>query len=148
MKQKEGSIRNISIRDKKEKLRNGSTAWILRQIWKYPSESINQLRNFVHPNHYKEIDEELIVAINNLEQEDTLWYLRQMKNPNWIKTIGHREVNIMVTATTIDTHEQIEIQALVDSGCVTSAISNRLVKRQKINTIKLPRAIGAMNADG
>jgi hypothetical protein len=71
-----------------------------------------------------------------------------MKNPNWVKTIGHREVNVMVTATTIDTYEQIEIQALVDSGCMTSAISNRLVERQKINTIKLPRAIGATNADG
>ena len=89
MKQKEGSIRNISIRDKKEKLRNGSTAWMLQQIWKYPSESINQLRNFVHQNHYKEIDEKLIIAINKLKQEDALWYLRQMKNPNWVKTIGH-----------------------------------------------------------
>ena len=121
---------------------------MLRQIWKYPSESINQLRNFVHQNHYKEIDEKLIVAINKLKQEDALWYLQQMKNPNWVKTIGHREVNVMVTATTIDTHKQIEIQALVDSGCMTSAISNRLVKRQRINTIKLPRAIGATNADG
>ena len=47
---------------------------MLRQIWKYPSESVNQLRNFIHPNHYQEVDEELIVAINNLKQEDTLWY--------------------------------------------------------------------------
>ena len=124
MKQKEGLIRNISIRDKKEKLRNGSTAWMLRQIWKYPSKGISQLRSFVHPNHYKEIDEELIVAINELEQEDAFWYLRQMKNPNWVKTIGHREVNVIVMATTIDTHEQIEIQPLVNSGCMTSAISN------------------------
>ena len=46
------------------------TTWMLRQIWRYPSESINQLRSFVHPNHYKEIDEELIAAINKLEQED------------------------------------------------------------------------------
>ena len=121
---------------------------MLRQIWKYPSEGINQLRSFVHPNHYREVDEELIVAINNLEQDDALWYLRQMKNPSWVKTIGHREVNVIVTATTIDTHEQIEIQALIDSGCMTSAISNRLVERQKMNTIKLPRAIGATNADG
>ena len=75
LKQKEGSIRNISIRDKKEKLRNGSAAWMLRQIWRYPNKSINQLKGFVHPNHYQEIDEELIVAINNLEQEDALWYL-------------------------------------------------------------------------
>ena len=97
---------------------------MLRQIWKYPSESINQLMSFVHPNHYQEVDEELIVAINDLEQENALWYLRQMKNPNWVKTIGHREVNVMVTATTINTHKQIEVQALVDSGCMTSAISN------------------------
>ena len=96
---------------------------MLRQIWRYLSEGINQLKSFVHPNNYKEIDEKLIVAINNLEQ-DALWYLRQMKNPSWVKTIGHREVNVMVTATTIDTHEQIEIQGLVDSGCMTSAISN------------------------
>ena len=31
---------------------------------------------------------------------------------------------------------------------MTSAISNQLVERQKINTIKLPQAIGATNVDG
>ena len=99
-------------------------AWMLWQIWRYPSESISQLKNFVHSNHYDQRDKELIVAINELEQEDALQYLQQMKNPSWVKTIGQREVNIMVMATTIDTHEEIKIQALIDSGCMTSATSN------------------------
>ena len=70
-----------------------------------------------------------------------------MNNPSCVKTIGHREINVMVTTTTINTHEKNEIQALIDSGCMTSAISNQLVERQKMNTIKLPQAIGVTNAD-
>ena len=49
---------------------------------------------------------------------------------------------------TLDTEETIETKGLLDSGCMTTSISQELVDRMKLNTIKLPRAITALNADG
>ena len=53
-----------------------------------------------------------------------------------------------MTITTLDTEEKFDVKALLDSGCMSSAISKRFVKEHQINTIKLPRAITATNADG
>ena len=53
-----------------------------------------------------------------------------------------------MTITTLDTKEKIDIQALLDSGCMSLAISKQFVKNHQINTIKLPQAITATNADG
>ena len=50
--------------------------------------------------------------------------------------------------TTLDTEERFDVKALLDSGCMSSAISKRFVKEHQINTIKLPRVITATNADG
>ena len=50
--------------------------------------------------------------------------------------------------TTLDTEERFDIKALLDSGCMSSAISKQFVNKHQINTIKLPRAITATNADG
>src|SRR6266550_5560372 len=46
IKQKEGKIRNTSIRDKENKLRNMTPAWMIRQLWKYPDQGITQLRTY------------------------------------------------------------------------------------------------------
>ena len=48
----------------------------------------------------------------------------------------------------IYTEEKFDVKALLDSGCMSSAISKRFVKEHQINTIKLPRAITATNANG
>ena len=49
---------------------------------------------------------------------------------------------------TLDTEESFETTALIDSGCTSSSISKCFVQEKKINTIKLPRAITVVNADG
>src|SRR6266550_679528 len=46
IKQKEGKIRNTLIRDKENKLRNMTPAWMIRQLWKYPDQGITQLRTY------------------------------------------------------------------------------------------------------
>ena len=44
--------------------------------------------------------------------------------------------------------ESFETTVLINSGCTSSSISKRFVQENKINTIKLPRAITVVNADG
>ena len=93
------------------------------------------------------MDKILVQNINRLEEEEALWYLRKLKEPQWIAASGHREMNIPITLETLDTEESFEMTALIDSGCTLSSISKRFVQEKKINTIKLPRAIMVVNAD-
>ncbi len=148
IKQKEGKIRNTSIRDKENKLRNMTPAWMIRQLWKYPDQGITQMRTYVHPTFKEEIDEQLINKINDLPEKEALWYLQKVKTPQWIEATGKREMDIRVIITTLDTEESFDTMALIDTGCMTSAISKQFVEENKINTTKLPRAITAVNADG
>ena len=49
--------------------------------------------------------------------------------------------------TTLNTEESFDVKALLDSGCMSLAISKRFVQEHQINTIKLPRAITTTNVD-
>jgi hypothetical protein len=62
---------------------------MMRQIWNYPKESEIQLKLFAHPMHRDKINSDLIQNINELKEEDTLWYLRKVKEPRWINAKGH-----------------------------------------------------------
>ena len=145
---KAGKIQNTSIRDKNQKLKPYSAPWMMRQIWNHPKEGELQLKIYAHITHEENVDQTLIQQLNDLEEEDALWYLRKIKEPRWINANGHREIDLEMTITTLDTEEKFDVKALLDSGCMSSAISKRFVKEHQINTIKLPRAITATNADG
>lgn len=122
-------------------------AWMVRQLWKYPDQGIIQLKTYAHPIHKEKIDEEMIVALNNLKEEDAIWYLQQIKTPMWINTTGHREMDVTMIMNTLDTEEEYKLEALNNSGCMTSSVSKQFVETNKINTFKLPQAIRATNAD-
>ena len=111
---------------------------MIRQIWNHPKESKLQLKIYAHITHEENVNQTLIQQLNDLEEEDALWYLRKIKEPRWINAKGHREIDLEMTITTLDTEEKFDVKALLDSGCMTSAISKRFVKEHQINTIKLP----------
>ena len=80
-----------------------------------------QLKGFAN-NSYKElINKTLIRNINELDEEDALWFLRKMKEPQKIRANGQQEVNIPMTLKTLDTEETIETEGLLDSGCTTTS---------------------------
>ena len=144
---KAGKIRNTSIRDKQNKLKPYSAPWMIRQIWNHPKEGELQLKIYAHITHEEQVDQTLVQQLNDLEEEDALWYLRKIKEPRWINANRHREIDLEMTITTLDTEERFDVKALLDSRCMSSAISKRFIKEHQINTIKLPRAITATNAD-
>jgi hypothetical protein len=126
IKQKEGEIWNTSIRDK-QKLKNSTPAWMVRQLWKYPDQGITQLRTYAHTMFHEEINETLIRNINDLPEEEALWYLRKIKEPRWIEAKGQREMDVQIFLETLDTEESFDTTALIDSGCMTTSISDRFV---------------------
>ena len=46
----------------------------------------------------------------------------KIKEPRWINANSHREIDLEMTITTLDTKEKFDIQALLDSGCMSSAM--------------------------
>ncbi len=98
-------------------------AWMIRQLWKYPDQGITQLRTYAHSTFKEEINEQLINKINDLPENEALWYLQRVKRPQWIEATGKREMDIRVILTTLDTEESFDTMALIDTGCMTSAIS-------------------------
>ena len=117
------------------------------KIYGSPSSQFASLALSCPALHTQLLPETLIRNINELEEE-ALWYLQKLKEPQWIAASGHREMNVPVTLETLNTEESFETTALIDSGCTSSSISKRFVQEKKINTIKLPRAITVVNADG
>ena len=52
---------------------------MIRQIWNHPKEGELQLKIYAHITHEEQVDQTLIQQINDLEEEEALWYLRKMK---------------------------------------------------------------------
>jgi len=62
--------------------------------------------------------------------------------------MGNKQLNIWVKLSTTDTHRMFCKQALVNSGSLTSCISQKFVKENLINTRQLLFPITCYNADG
>ena len=103
IKDQEGKIRNTAIRDKENKFKNNSVPWMLRQLWKYPDQGVTQLKTFVHDTQHQNVNEILVRNINELQEEEALWYLRKLKEPQWIAASGQREMNIPIILETVRT---------------------------------------------
>ena len=67
-------------------------------------------------------------------------YIRSLK----VKVSTHIKVQIR----TLDTHAQHDVQALLDSGATGLFLSTSFVRRNNLNTRKLPKAIPVYNVDG
>ena len=61
---------------------------MVRQLWKHPEMGITQLKGFVNNSYREPINETLVRNINELNEEDALWFLRKIKEPQRIKTEG------------------------------------------------------------
>jgi hypothetical protein len=95
VRQKQGEIRNLDIRDKK-KLGVNLPAWMLRQIWKYPETAMIKLRSWAE----EKINKGLIAKINEMEEEDALWYLQWLKKlPQCLHILGRLAWCEVVTYT-------------------------------------------------
>ena len=70
------------------------------------------------------------------------WYVI----PNW-RNNKERELN-MQTNIKIKNGKELQLQALVDSGCTHTRIDEQLVKEERIKTEPMDRSFKVFNADG
>jgi hypothetical protein len=51
---------------------------MVQQIWKYPEQGVVQLWTYAHLTFREQIDEKTINNINQLSEDEVLWYLRKL----------------------------------------------------------------------
>ena len=140
-------IRNLSM-SAKPRIRTWTPAWVLRRIWQQDeSTAVQCLREWVHNKRRHEATESLVKELNNQPEALALWNIEKLRY-SVVRASGRQEMNLKGTITTMDTGAQINIVALVDSGCTGSCVSTEFVERHKLNKRKLLRPMPVYNADG
>ena len=111
--------------------------------------AIRDLKTYARKDREIEIEEQTIKDINSLQEQDTLWYIRNLRNkPRQVRATGRNQMDVSGVIITTDTLSRHAIKALIDSGCTGSCINEDFVKKHNLNTTKLPKSIPVFNADG
>ena len=103
----------------------------------------------MHKKRMLEATHATIREIAGLVDEDALEALRELARPKqFIRGRRGNQMDVAMTMTTLDDQRTFSTKALLDCGCTGSSINEDFVRRNHINTRKLPRAIPVYNADG
>jgi hypothetical protein len=105
-----------------------------------------------------DISEESTLNADNIPVEETI-STTSVNNPSLFVTQDGTSINrvypsdkdqmeIQVQLMTLDTAQHFYRPALIDSGCMTTTIDVEFVRKNKLNTKKLPKPIQVLNADG
>jgi hypothetical protein len=107
------------------------------------------LRTWAHSKRHREVNEELVQEINKLEKKTIIPILEELQQPRvFIHGTKGSKLSIKTTIQTVDTHTDHQAIALIDSGCEGSCIDIKFVRDHSMNTVKLPRMVPVLNADG
>ena len=111
--------------------------------------AMRDLKTYVRKDREEEITKETIKELNELKEEDALWYIKNLREkPRQVRGTGKNQMDIQGVMTTTDTHEKFTVKALIDSGCTGSCINEEFVTKHKMNLTALPKPIPVYNADG
>ncbi len=78
---------------------------------------------------------EMVRALNGMKEEDTLWYLLNMKwKERYVQGKGKNQITMTGVVTTLDTFDRHKAEILIDSGCTGLCINERFVKEHNLNT--------------
>ena len=114
-----------------------------------PPIAVRNLKTFIRRDREKEITEETIKELNELEEGQALWYIQNLRTkPRQVRTMGKNQMYVSGVVKTVDTLESFPMKALIDSGCTGSCINEEFIKKHRINLVPLPKPIPVFNADG
>ena len=114
-----------------------------------PPIAVRDLKTFIRKDREEEITEETIKELNELEEDQALWYIQNLRTkPRQVRTTGKNQMDVSGVVKTMDTLESFPMKALIDSGCTGSCINEEFVKKHRINLVPLPKPIPVFNADG
>ena len=138
------------LRRPETKLKSWTNEWMVRQIQdQHPSIAMQDLKTFIRKDREEEIMEETIKELNELEENQTLWYIQNLRTkPRQVRATGKNQMDVSSIAKTVDTLESFQMKALIDSGCTGSCINKEFAKKHQINLTPLLRPILVFNADG
>ena len=126
-----------------------SVEWVARKIrWSIKEEAIGILKVWAHSLRVEECTEEKLKELNGMTDDEVLLALKALEEPSVLRKMGDKQLNIWVKLTTTDTHKTFCKQALIDSGSTSSYISQKFVKENNLDTIRLPFLITCYNIDG
>jgi hypothetical protein len=128
----------------------GTAMWVAQRLAEAKEEQrIGILSAWVHTQRKAEVTQETIKEINNLSNEDAVDALKELELPRrYIRKQGQSQMDISVHLQTLNTGDIFRLRALLDSGCTGLCIDKEFVKRNNIQTRKIPRPIPVYNADG
>ena len=111
--------------------------------------AIKDLKTYIRKDQEIEIEEQMIREINSLSEQDTLWYILNLRDKLWqVRATGKNQMDVSGVIITMDTLDRHLIKALIDSGCMGLCINENFVKKHNLNMMKLPKSIPVFNADG
>src|ERR1700722_139171 len=124
-----------------------SAQWTIERLRDQdPSRAKATLRVWAHPRRHREIDDNTIKLLAELDDPQALEALQEFRlRRTFIRKDG-RKLSVKVAIMVNDKEHPLE--ALVASGCEGSCIHQRVVDKLHIPTKKLPRPIPVYNADG
>ena len=103
---------------------------------------------WVHSSRVEKCTEEKLKELNGITDDKVLSVLKALEELSILRKMGDKQLNIWVKLTTTDTHKTFCKQALVNSGSMSSCISQKFIKENNLNTIQLLFPITCYNANG
>ena len=97
--------RNQKITTKKGKLEMWKGPWMVRRMWDQKEEvAIQCLKQWTHKTRKDEATPETVKALNGMKEDDTLWYLLNMKwKEQYVQGKGKNQITMMGVVTMLDT---------------------------------------------
>ena len=108
------------------------------------------LMAWVHPKRQSEVTDDEVERIRSLLDKEAVAAISEMSEPKKYIRGRHdgKQLDLDLIIGTLDDRQNFRVKALLDSGCTGSCVDTKWVKRNNINTRKLPLPIPVYNADG
>ena len=111
-----------SLRSPNAKLKSCTNEWMVRQMQDQEMTiAIRDLKTYIRKDWEIEIEEQTIRDINSLSEQNTLWYIRNLRDkPRQVRATGKNQMDVSGVIITMDTLNRHPMKALIDSGCMGS----------------------------
>ena len=127
----------------------GMAMWVMQRLAEAKEEQRKGILSlWVHPKWQAEVTEETINTINDLSDEDAIEALKELRRTKrFIQAVAKDQMSVPVHLQTLDDGHILWIIALLDSRCMGSCIDREFVRKNNIQTKKVPLPIPVYNAD-
>ena len=130
--------------------KTGMAQWVAQRLEDSPEMAIGILMAWTHPRKIREIDDTLITKLRSLTDDEVVQTLNSLATPKqYIRgKKGKNQLDIQLTASTIDDQRSFRLEALIDCGSTGSCVDKQFVEENNLTTKRLLMPIPVYNADG